>query len=102
MNVETCIGCELCYVTCGREVFEMVSVNNKRKPKVERPYNCMVGYSTCSIVCPTEAISFPSRDIITNIEREYNIFKVARQQEMLPHGFPGALPHLFPEGSILN
>ena len=26
VNAETCIGCELCYVTCGVEVFEMVSV----------------------------------------------------------------------------
>jgi outer membrane protein TolC/NAD-dependent dihydropyrimidine dehydrogenase PreA subunit len=86
MNVETCIGCELCYVTCGREVFEMVSVNNKRKSKVERPYNCMVGYSMCSVVCPTEAISFPSRDIVTNIERESNVFKVAHQEAQEKHG----------------
>jgi formate hydrogenlyase subunit 6/NADH:ubiquinone oxidoreductase subunit I len=86
VNMETCIGCELCYVTCGREVFEMVTVDDKRKSKVERPYNCMVGCSTCGVVCPTEAISFPSRDIVTNIEREYKIFKVVRQEAQEKHG----------------
>ena len=71
-----CIGCELCYVTCGRDVYEII-LNDKghRKADVNNPYNCMVGCSTCATVCPTKAIGFPSRDIVWNTEKEHKIFK---------------------------
>ena len=75
---EKCIGCELCYISCGREVFEYNEMN--RKAVVERKYNCMVGCSTCSTVCPTEAITFPGRDLIWKFEKEYKIFKQVRQE----------------------
>jgi ferredoxin len=35
----------------------------------------MVGCSTCAMVCPTEAISFPSREIVRKLEKEFKIFK---------------------------
>jgi NAD-dependent dihydropyrimidine dehydrogenase PreA subunit len=76
VNAETCIGCELCYVTCGRNVFEM----KDGKSIVARPFQCMVGCSTCAIVCPVEAISFPGRDLIWKAEREHKIFRLVRQE----------------------
>jgi NAD-dependent dihydropyrimidine dehydrogenase PreA subunit len=75
---DKCIGCELCYVTCGREVFEFNE--EKRKAVVERPYNCMVGCSTCGTICPTEAIKFPGREMIWKIERENKIFRQVRSE----------------------
>jgi len=78
INVDTCIGCELCYVTCGREVFEFSK--EKRKAVVERPCNCMVGCSTCGTICPTEAIKFPGRDMIWKVERENKIFREVRRE----------------------
>jgi NAD-dependent dihydropyrimidine dehydrogenase PreA subunit len=69
-----CIGCELCYVTCGRHVFE-IAADKYHKASVSRPYNCMVGCSTCAMVCPTEAIDFPDRDVIWKVEREHKIFR---------------------------
>lgn len=78
INAEKCIGCELCYISCGREVFEYNE--GTRKATVERNYNCMVGYSTCSTVCPTEAIAFPGRDLIWKFEKEYKIFKEVRKE----------------------
>jgi NAD-dependent dihydropyrimidine dehydrogenase PreA subunit len=75
---EKCIGCELCYISCGREVFEYDE--STRKATVERNYNCMVGCSTCSTVCPTEAITFPGRDLIWKFEKEYKIFKEVRKE----------------------
>jgi formate hydrogenlyase subunit 6/NADH:ubiquinone oxidoreductase subunit I len=80
VDVDKCIGCELCYVTCGREVYEMVDKENRRKSSAARPYNCMVGCSTCGMVCPTQAISFPSRDLMWGIEREYKIFGKVRKE----------------------
>jgi NAD-dependent dihydropyrimidine dehydrogenase PreA subunit len=78
ITAEKCIGCELCYISCGREVFEYDELH--RKATVERNYNCMVGCSTCSTVCPTEAIAFPGRDLIWKFEKEYKIFKEVRKE----------------------
>jgi NAD-dependent dihydropyrimidine dehydrogenase PreA subunit len=78
INADKCIGCELCYVTCGREVFEFN--DKKRKAEVARPFNCMVGCSTCAMVCPTEAISFPGRELIWKTEREHKIFQEVRRE----------------------
>jgi NAD-dependent dihydropyrimidine dehydrogenase PreA subunit len=77
IHEEKCIGCELCYVSCGREVFEFD--DTKRKAVVERPYNCMVGCMTCATICPTEAITFPSREMIQAIEKEHKILRIVRQ-----------------------
>lgn len=74
-----CIGCELCYVACGREVYGLTP-DKFHKAVVERPYNCMVGCSTCAVVCPTLAISFPPRDLVWKAEREHKIFKVVHQE----------------------
>ena len=74
VDIDKCIGCELCYVTCGREVYEMVDEEKGHKSSATRPFNCMVGCSTCGMVCPTQAISFPSKDLMWGIEREYKIF----------------------------
>jgi len=76
VDAATCIGCTLCYVTCGRLVYEMI----ENKAVAVRPYDCMVGCSTCGTVCPVEAISFPDRDLIWKLEREQRIFKVVRKE----------------------
>ena len=81
VNNDACIGCELCFVTCGREVYEIeLTPERRRKARVDRPYNCMVGCSTCAMVCPTEAISFPLRDIVWKVEREHKIFKLVHSE----------------------
>jgi NAD-dependent dihydropyrimidine dehydrogenase PreA subunit len=76
VDAETCIGCTLCYVSCGRGVYEM----QDNKSVVANPMNCMVGCGTCGTVCPVEAISFPGRDLIWKFEREHKIFKIVRQE----------------------
>jgi NAD-dependent dihydropyrimidine dehydrogenase PreA subunit len=73
VNPETCIGCELCFVTCRREVYEIEfqSDGRNRKAVAALQYNCMVGCSTCAMVCPTEAITFPVRDVVWEIEKQF-------------------------------
>lgn len=79
LDANKCIGCELCYVTCGRDVYEITS-DTPHKAFVKRPYNCMVGCSTCSVVCPTQAISFPSHDVVWKAEREHKIFPAIHKE----------------------
>ncbi len=71
-----CIGCSLCFVTCGRNVYEMVG----NKSKVVNPYNCLVGCTTCETVCPVGAISFPPKDMVHKIEREYAVLKYVQKE----------------------
>lgn len=76
VDADTCIGCTLCYATCGRGVYAM----QDNKAVTLNPLNCMVGCSTCGTVCPVQAISFPDRDLIWKLEREHKIFKIVRQE----------------------
>jgi NAD-dependent dihydropyrimidine dehydrogenase PreA subunit len=76
VDADTCIGCTLCFATCGRGVYDI----QDNKAVVENLLNCMVGCSTCGTVCPVQAISFPDRDLVWKFEREYKIFKVVRQE----------------------
>jgi len=78
IDSDACIGCDLCYLSCGREVFERDEEN--RVEIVERPFNCMVGCSTCQTVCPVEAISFPGRDLIWKVEKEHRIFNIVKKE----------------------
>jgi len=76
VDADACIGCTLCFLTCGRAVYEM----QDNKSVAVNPFNCMVGCSTCGMVCPTQAISFPERDLIRKLEREHKIFGVVRKE----------------------
>ncbi len=71
ISAEKCIGCKLCFVSCGRNVFSFDS--DSHKAVVTKPYNCMVGCSTCATVCPTGAITFPSKEIVHKIEKEHKV-----------------------------
>lgn len=87
IDAEACIGCQLCYITCGRAVFEMhdnVSV-------AVQAMECMVGCSTCGNVCPTGAIAFPNLDSVWKIERERQIFRTVKKEALLKHEREDAL-----------
>lgn len=79
IKADACIGCGLCFVSCGREVFGFEQ--DTRKATVDRPFNCMVGCSTCATICPTEAITFPGKDLIRKVEKEFKILSVVRKKK---------------------
>jgi len=84
VDADACIGCSLCYTTCGRGVFEM----RDSKAVPVKAMSCMVGCITCGTVCPVEAIRFPERDMIWKLEREHKIFGIVRretQEKMAKH-----------------
>jgi NAD-dependent dihydropyrimidine dehydrogenase PreA subunit len=76
VGADTCIGCTLCFATCGRSVYDMLD----NLAVVVNPMNCMVGCSTCATVCPVQAIHFPDRSLVWKLEREHKIFKIVRQE----------------------
>jgi len=52
-----CEGCSSCVEFCSQGVFAF----HDGKSKVVKPYNCIVGKSSCRAFCPDKAISFPTR-----------------------------------------
>lgn len=81
VDADACIGCQLCYVTCGRAVYEMedgvaVAVD---------PMSCAVGCSTCGNICPTGAITFPPMDAVWKLERERQIFRTVKKEAAKKH-----------------
>lgn len=78
VDTDACIHCGLCYLTCGRMVYEMPDDN--QVAVVADPYKCMVGCSTCGTICPAGAISFPDPAIVQKTEREHKILKVVREE----------------------
>ena len=87
VDPEACIGCQLCFVTCGRGVFEM----HDNVAVAVAAMECMVGCSTCGNVCPTGAISFPNLDAVWKIERERQIFRTVKKEAVHRHEREDAL-----------
>jgi NAD-dependent dihydropyrimidine dehydrogenase PreA subunit len=87
VSADACIGCQLCYVTCGRGVYEMedgVAV-------AEAPLECAVGCTTCANICPTAAIQFPTLDAVWKLERERQIFRTVKKEAQRKHEREDAL-----------
>lgn len=87
VDPQTCIGCELCYVTCGRGVYDI----RNRKAIAANPYGCMVGCTTCAMVCPTDAIHFPEREVVRRVEREHKILQIVKEEAKAKRGKQDAL-----------
>jgi NAD-dependent dihydropyrimidine dehydrogenase PreA subunit len=65
IDTDKCIGCGMCVTSCGRDVFRFNY--ESRKAVVQKPYNCLVGCTSCESWCVAKAISFPDKEYVRDI-----------------------------------
>ncbi len=75
---ELCIGCGLCVLGCGANVYAFDFSDNK--PVVVAPLNCKVGCVTCANTCPVHAISFPPLSYLHKIIKEKKVLTTSRDE----------------------
>lgn len=77
IDPEKCVKCGMC-MNCGRNVYEWTEDG----PIVARPYECVVGCTTCANLCLGNAITFPDIQYVREIYKKEGIWaKVKRQLE---------------------
>jgi NAD-dependent dihydropyrimidine dehydrogenase PreA subunit len=72
IDEKKCVSCGMC-MNCGREVFDWNN-GEKGKPVVARPYECVVGCSTCANLCQGNAISFQDIKTVKSIYIKEGIY----------------------------
>ncbi len=60
VDPEQCNGCRVCFEFCQQGVYTWDE--EKSVAKVTHPFNCVVGCSHCTTLCPPQAITFPSEE----------------------------------------
>jgi len=70
-----CVSCGMC-MNCGKKVYEWVN----GMPKVVRPYECVVGCTTCANLCLGNAINFPDIKTIRELYKKEGIWAKVKKQ----------------------
>lgn len=60
-----CNGCGKCFEFCSHKVYAFDE--SRKKTRVTRPLECVVGCSSCMGLCEAEAISFPPLSMLTDM-----------------------------------
>ena len=60
-----CNGCKKCFEFCSHGGYDFDAA--RKKTRVARPGECVVGCSSCRGLCETEAISFPPLSVLTDL-----------------------------------
>lgn len=79
IDYDKCVGCGLCYATCGGRVVYDWDVDAKR-PIIARFDNCMPGCTTCANFCPVQAIHFPERAELHALRDQHRLVAKARKK----------------------
>lgn len=76
VDYEKCIGCGKCVEYCTLEAYEWEEKDEKKRPVVKNPYNCVVLCTGCQPECPVGAITHPSKEetikIIKKLSKEHS------------------------------
>ncbi|MCM8761871.1 MAG: ferredoxin family protein [Candidatus Omnitrophica bacterium] len=78
IDEDKCVGCGLCFTTCGRNVFDYDK--DRKKAIVARPLQCMVGCTSCEVWCIFNAISFPDKEVVRDFIKTKKILIQARDE----------------------
>lgn len=73
-----CVGCGMCVISCGRNVFNFDK--EKNKPIVARPLQCMVGCTSCEVWCVFNAISFPDKQHVKDLIKKKGVLKIVKKE----------------------
>lgn len=73
---ERSIGCGLRATACGKNVYSFDYEANQ--PVVAAPQACMVGCTTCAVLCPQDALEFPSVGYVRQIIRKNKLVTQAK------------------------
>jgi NAD-dependent dihydropyrimidine dehydrogenase PreA subunit len=65
VDPKKCSGCSSCVEFCTQGVFTFDG-----KSHVAKPYNCVVGKSSCRAFCPEKAIAFPTQAELKGVLQE--------------------------------
>jgi NAD-dependent dihydropyrimidine dehydrogenase PreA subunit len=61
INYEECVACGKCVDFCHMKVFGTEEVEGKKRTVVQKRNSCIVTCTGCNSICPTGAISHPSK-----------------------------------------
>lgn len=78
VELELCIGCGICVIGCGKEVYKFDF--EKNVPVVANPLNCLVGCTTCENTCPQHAISFPSMSYLHKMIKKRGLIQHSKNE----------------------
>ena len=75
IDSDKCVKCGMC-MNCGKNVYDWT----EKGAVVARPYQCVVGCTTCANLCLGDAITFQNIDDIRALYKKEGIWaKVKRQ-----------------------
>jgi len=67
IDYNKCINCGTCIEYCKLGVYDVIKEQGEDKPIVKNPNNCIVFCTGCQGQCPSNAISFPSKQEMREI-----------------------------------
>ena len=70
IDFKKCVGCMACVAKCKRGVF----AEEQGKPRIVKPFNCVVGCTGCEPVCPKNAIGHPPQASLKGIVKDWESF----------------------------
>jgi NAD-dependent dihydropyrimidine dehydrogenase PreA subunit len=66
-----CVSCGKCVDYCKLGAYSLEENQGKKHPIVSNPYNCVVLCKGCQDICPSGAISHPSRKKTVELIRKF-------------------------------
>jgi len=76
VDPNACVRCGIC-MNCGKNVFEW---GENGIPRVVRPYECIVGCTTCANLCLGNAISFPPLEDLREFYKKHKVWGAVKKE----------------------